>query len=72
MARFPVFAQGVRDRRRSLTWWSLGVAVYIAIIASVWPSMAAPPAPMVSTSTKMGIMKPNNSPDTYPAPVDIE
>ena len=40
MARFPVFAQGVRDRRRSLTWWSLGVAVYIAIIASVWPSMA--------------------------------
>ncbi|MBU3701882.1 MAG: hypothetical protein FGM58_07535 [Acidimicrobiia bacterium] len=40
MSRFPVFAQGVRDRRRSLTWWSLGVAVYIAIIASVWPSMA--------------------------------
>lgn len=40
MNRFPVFAQGVRDRRRSLAWWSLGVAVYIAIIASVWPSMA--------------------------------
>lgn len=40
MWRAPVFAQGVRDRRRSLAWWSLGVTVYIAIIASVWPSMA--------------------------------
>ena len=38
--RFPILAQGMRDRRRSLVWWSLGVSVYIAIIASVWPSMA--------------------------------
>lgn len=38
--RFPILVQGLRDRRRSLVWWSLGVAVYIAIIASVWPSMA--------------------------------
>lgn len=38
--RFPVLAQGLRDRRRSLTWWSLGVTVYIVIIASVWPSMS--------------------------------
>lgn len=38
--RFPILAQGLRDRRRSLVWWSLGIAVYIAIIASVWPSMA--------------------------------
>lgn len=38
--RFPILAQGLRDRRRSLLWWSLGVIVYIAIIASVWPSMA--------------------------------
>ena len=37
--RFPVLAQGLRDRRRSLVWWSLGVTVYIAIIAAVWPSM---------------------------------
>ena len=40
MTRVPVFAQGVRDRRRSLAWWSLGVAVYISVIAAVWPSMA--------------------------------
>ena len=37
--RFPVFAQGLRDRRRSLVWWSLGVAVYIAVIAAMWPSI---------------------------------
>lgn len=37
--RFPVFAQGLRDRRRSLSWWSLGVMLYIAIIAAVWPSI---------------------------------
>lgn len=39
LSRFPVLAQGLRERRRSLVWWSLGVAVYIAIIAAVWPSM---------------------------------
>lgn len=39
--RFPLLAQGLRDRRMSLMWWSLGVVVYIAIIASVWPSMSA-------------------------------
>lgn len=38
--RFPIFAQGVRDRRKSLIWWSLGVAVYIGIIAAVWPSIS--------------------------------
>lgn len=37
--RFPVFAQGLRDRRRSLVWWSLGVAVYIGVIAAMWPSI---------------------------------
>jgi ABC-2 type transport system permease protein len=37
--RFPVFAQGLRDRRRSLLWWSLGVAIYIAVIAAMWPSI---------------------------------
>lgn len=39
LRRFPVLAQGLRDRRRSLIWWSLGVAVYIAIIAAMWPSI---------------------------------
>jgi ABC-2 type transport system permease protein len=37
--RFPVFAQGLRDRRRSLVWWSVGVATYIAVIAAMWPSI---------------------------------
>lgn len=39
LRRFPVLAQGLRDRRRSLVLWSLGVTVYISIIAAVWPSM---------------------------------
>ena len=29
LRRFPILAQGLRDRRRSLVLWSLGVAVYI-------------------------------------------
>lgn len=37
--RFPVFAQGLRDRRKSLVWWSLGVSVYIGVIAAMWPSI---------------------------------
>ena len=37
--RFPVFAQGVRDRRKSLVWWSVGVTVYIGVIAAMWPSI---------------------------------
>lgn len=40
LKRFPIFAQGLRDRRTSLIWWSLGVAVYISIIAAVWPSIS--------------------------------
>ncbi len=39
LRRFPVFAQGLRDRRRSLLWWSVGVATYIAMIAATWPSI---------------------------------
>lgn len=39
LKRFPVFVQGLRDRRTSLVWWSLGVAVYIGVIAAVWPSI---------------------------------
>lgn len=40
LKRFPVLAQGLRDRRNSLLWWSLGVAVYIGLIAAVWPSIS--------------------------------
>lgn len=39
LSQFPILVQGLRDRRRSLLWWSLGVAVYIGVIASVWPSI---------------------------------
>jgi ABC-2 type transport system permease protein len=42
--RFPVLAQGLRDRRRSLVWWSLGVAIYIAMISAVWPSIQNAPS----------------------------
>jgi ABC-2 type transport system permease protein len=41
--RLPVLAQGLRDRRRSLVWWSVGVALYIAFIAAVYPSIASAP-----------------------------
>ncbi len=40
LRRFPILAQGLRDRRRSLVLWSLGVAVYIGVIAAVWPSIS--------------------------------
>ena len=40
LARFPILVQGLRDRRRSLSLWSLGVAIYIGVIAAVWPSIS--------------------------------
>jgi ABC-2 type transport system permease protein len=43
LRRWPVFAQGLRDRRRSLVWWSLGVTLYIAFIAASWPSIRSAP-----------------------------
>ena len=43
LRRWPVLAQGLRDRRRSLTWWSVGVAIYIAFIAAVYPSISSTP-----------------------------
>jgi ABC-2 type transport system permease protein len=43
LLRWPVLRHGLRERRRSLLWWSLGVAVYIAIIAAVWPSIKSAP-----------------------------
>ena len=30
--RFPVLARALGDRRRSLVWWSVGVAAYVAMI----------------------------------------
>ena len=39
MSRFPIFAQELRDRRRSLLWWSVGVAAWIVIVASIYPTI---------------------------------
>lgn len=32
-----IFGRALRDRRTSLLWWTLGVAVYCAFIIAVWP-----------------------------------
>jgi ABC-2 type transport system permease protein len=37
--RFPVLARALGDRRRSLVWWSVGVAAYGAMIISVFPTV---------------------------------
>ena len=37
--RFAVLAQALRDRRRSMVWWSLGVAAYVVLIISVFPTV---------------------------------
>jgi ABC-2 type transport system permease protein len=37
--RFPVLARSIGDRRRSLIWWSVGVAAYVAMIVSVFPTV---------------------------------
>ncbi len=37
--RFPVLARALGDRRRSLVWWSVGVAAYVAMIVSVFPTV---------------------------------
>lgn len=43
LLRWPVLRHGLRERRKSLLWWSIGVAVYIGIIAAVWPSIQSAP-----------------------------
>lgn len=37
--RFPVLARALGDRRRSLVWWSVGVAAYLAMIIAVFPTV---------------------------------
>jgi ABC-2 type transport system permease protein len=34
-----VFAKSLRDLRRSFAWWSLGLAGYVALIVSVYPTI---------------------------------
>ncbi len=39
MSRFPVFTQELRDRRKSLMWWSVGVAAWIVIVSMMYPTI---------------------------------
>lgn len=35
----PVYARSMRDRRRSLAWWSLGTAAYLVMMIAVYPTV---------------------------------
>ena len=37
--RWPVLERTLRDRRRSLTSWGLGIGTYVALIVAFWPSI---------------------------------
>lgn len=37
--RAPVLARAIGDRRRSMLWWSVGVAAYVVLIVAVYPSV---------------------------------
>ena len=37
--RFSVLNRALRDRRRSMIWWSVGVAAYVVMIVSVFPTV---------------------------------
>ncbi len=39
VTRWPVFERSLRDRRRSLTTWTLSVGVYVGLIVAFWPSI---------------------------------
>lgn len=39
MTRMPILAQELRDRRRSLLWWSVGVTAWIVIVAMMYPTI---------------------------------
>ena len=38
-SRWPILERSLRDRRRSLTSWGLGIGVYVALIVAFWPSI---------------------------------
>lgn len=38
-----VWGKSVRDQRRSLAWWSLGVALLVAVTIAVWPAVRDAP-----------------------------
>lgn len=37
--RLPVLVRALSDRRRSMIWWSVGVATYLAMIVAVFPTV---------------------------------
>lgn len=37
--RRPILERSLRDRRRSLTAWAVGIGVYVAMIVATWPSI---------------------------------
>ena len=39
-----VFFKTLRDSRRAILWWSVGLIGYVALIAAVWPSVRDNPA----------------------------
>lgn len=39
-----VFGRSLRDTRRSLVWWTLGLVGFVALIVAVWPSVRDNPA----------------------------
>jgi len=38
-SRWPVLDRALRDRRRSLVSWALGIGIYVGLIVSFWPSI---------------------------------
>lgn len=38
-ARWPVLERSLRDRRRSLTTWAVGIGAYVGLIVAFWPSI---------------------------------
>lgn len=39
MSRFPILMQELRDRRRSLVWWSVGLVAWIVVVAAMFPTI---------------------------------
>ena len=39
-----VLAKGLRDSRRGLLWWTIGLLGFVGLIVAVWPSVRNNPA----------------------------
>lgn len=38
-SRWPILERALRDRRRSLVGWGIGIGAYVALIVAFWPSI---------------------------------